>query len=81
LDPLFGAKNLYSPRIQGLGTLLRRTRLTTHTIEAHLSTVRYIVGNIKGCQGGDQIAHWTAAGLLEAEKEIRRVRGYCKHLL
>ncbi|MGB7591693.1 MAG: hypothetical protein WBO19_10675 [Terriglobia bacterium] len=55
--------------------------MTTHTTEAHLSTVRYIVGHIKGCLGGDQIAHWTAAGLLEAEKEIRRVKGHCKYLL
>jgi putative transposase len=31
---------------------------------------------VKRWRGGDQIARWTAAGLLEAEKKFRRGKGY-----
>jgi len=64
------------PTNSGPGHVAATNALDDPHDEARLSTVRYIVGNIEGCQGGDHIARWTAAGLLEAEKEIRRVRGY-----
>ena len=60
----------------GVGTLLRRTLSTTNAIESCLSTVRHVTRNVKRWQGGDHIARWTAAGLLEAEKKFRRVKGY-----
>ncbi len=60
----------------GVGPLLRRTLSTTNAIESCLSTVRHVTRNVKRWQGGDHIARWTAAGLLEAEKKFRRVRGY-----
>jgi putative transposase len=41
-----------------------------------LSTVRQVARNVKRWQGGDHIARWTAAGLLEAEKKFRKVKGY-----
>ena len=60
----------------GVGPLLRRTLSTTNPIESCLSTVRHVARNVKRWQGGDHIARWTAAGLLEAEEKFRRVRGY-----
>ncbi len=60
----------------GVGPLLRRSLSTTNTIESCLSTVRQVAGNVKRGQGGDHIARWTAAGLLEAEKKFRKVKGY-----
>ena len=60
----------------GVGPLLRRTLSTTNTIESCLSTVRHVTRNVKRWQGGDHIARWTAAGLVEAEKKFRRVKGY-----
>jgi len=35
-----------------------------------------VAHDVKPWQGGDDIARWTAAGLLEAEKKFRRVKGY-----
>jgi len=35
-----------------------------------------VAHDVKRWQGGDHIARWTAAGLLEAEKKFRRVKGY-----
>lgn len=60
----------------GVGPLLRRTLSTTNAIESCLSTVRQVTRNVTHWQGGDHIARWTAAGLLEAEKKFNRVKGY-----
>lgn len=32
--------------------------------------------NVKRWQGGDHRVRWAAAGLLEAEKKFRKVKGY-----
>ncbi len=45
-------------------------------IESCLSTVRHVARNVKRWQGGDHIARWTAAGLVEAEQKFRKVKGY-----
>ncbi len=60
----------------GVGTLLRRSLSSTNFIESCLSTVRQVARNVKRWQGGDHLARWTAAGLLEAEKKFRKVKGY-----
>jgi len=60
----------------GVSPLLRRTLRSTNVIESCLSTVRHVTRNVKRWQGGDHIARWTAAGLLEAEKKFRKVKGY-----
>jgi putative transposase len=60
----------------GLSPLLRRSLASTNIIESCLSTVRHVSRNVKRWQGGDHIARWTAAGLLEAEKKFRKVKGY-----
>ena len=56
--------------------LLRRSLSSTNLIESCLSTVRHVARNVKRWLGGDHIARWAAAGLLEAEKKFRKVRGY-----
>ena len=60
----------------GVAPLLRRSLATTNLIESCLSTVRHVARNVKRWQGGDHVARWTAAGLLEAEKKFRRVKGF-----
>jgi transposase-like protein len=60
----------------GAAPLLRRSLATTNLIESCLSTVRHVARNVKRWQGGDHVARWTAAGLLEAEKKFRRVKGF-----
>jgi transposase-like protein len=59
-----------------VGPLLRRSLSSTNLIESCLSTVRHVARNVKRWQGGDHIARWAAAGLVEAEKKFRRVKGY-----
>jgi transposase-like protein len=60
----------------GVGPLLRGTLASTNPIESCFSTVRRTTRNVRRWQGGDHIARWTAAGLLEAERFFRRVKGY-----
>lgn len=60
----------------GVAPLLRRSLSSTNLIESCLSTVRHLTRNVKRWRGGDHVARWTAAGLLEAERKFRRLRGY-----
>jgi len=41
-----------------------------------LETVRPIARNVKHWQSGDMCLRWTAAGMLEAETQFRRVIGH-----
>jgi putative transposase len=60
----------------GVGALLRRTLASTNPIESCMSTVRRVTRRVTRWQGGDHVARWTAAGLLQAEKGFRRIKGY-----
>jgi len=60
----------------GVPPPLRRSLASTNLIESCLSTVRHVARNVKRWQRGDHIARWTAAGLLEAQKKFRKVKGY-----
>jgi putative transposase len=65
----------------GVGAVLRRKLATTNPIESCLSTVQRVARNVKRWREGDQPLRWTAAGLLEAEKKFRRIKGYQEILL
>jgi len=63
-----------------MGAVLRRKLATTNPI-ACLSTVQRMARNVERWREGNQPLHWTAAGLLEAEKKFRRIKGYQEILL
>ena len=44
-----------------------------------IETIRRISRNVKRWQNGDMCLRWTAAGMLEAERQFRKIIGY-KHL-
>jgi putative transposase len=71
-----GMEETLSVHRLGVGPLLRGTLASTNPIESCFSTVRRVTRNVKRWQGGDHVARWTAAGLLEAEKFFRRVKGH-----
>lgn len=59
---------------------LRKSLISTNIIESVFSIVRTRTARVKNWKKGkNQISRWAAAGLLLAEKRIRRIRGY-KHL-
>jgi putative transposase len=53
--------------------------VTTNAIENLIGTARRISRNVKRWRSGEMIIRWTATGLLHAEGNFRRVRGY-RHL-
>ena len=61
---------------RGIPHLLKKTLQSTNLIESVNAVVRQRTRNVKNWQSGDQVERWAAAGLLEAEKKFRRIRGY-----
>ena len=60
-----------------LPEILRKSLATTNVIESAFSIVRERTRRVKNWRSGrDQVTRWAAAGLLVAEKRIRRIRGY-----
>jgi putative transposase len=60
----------------GLNGSLLETFKSTNPIESMISIARKITGNVKRWRNGKMALRWTAAGLLDAEKRFRRVKGY-----
>jgi len=60
----------------GLPEQLERMLSVTNAIENLFSTVRSVSHRVKRWRGGMMILRWTAAGLLEAERGFRRIRGH-----
>lgn len=58
---------------------LLRTVKSTNPIESMISVARTVTGNVKRWRDGTMIVRWTAAGILEAEKQFRRING-CRDL-
>jgi putative transposase len=55
---------------------LERVLSSTNLIENLFSRVREIARRVKRWQGGTMILRWTAAGVLEAERNFRKIAGY-----
>jgi len=55
---------------------LKRTLESTNPCESMLEIVRRTQRNVKRWSSGEMALRWTAAGMLEAEKQFRRIIGY-----
>jgi putative transposase len=60
----------------GVNGRLKRTLASTNPCESMIETVRRISRNVKRWQNGDMCLRWTAAGMLEAQTQFRRVIGH-----
>jgi len=60
----------------GVTGRLKATLASTNPCESMIETVRRISRNVKRWQNGDMCLRWTAAGMLEAEQQFRRVIGH-----
>jgi putative transposase len=59
-----------------LSVRLRRSLATTNAAESLLSRTRHVKRNVKRWRGGLMMLRWVAAGVLEAVKGFRRLKGY-----
>ena len=55
---------------------LAKTLASTNPCESMIEIVRYTQRNVKRWHDGDMRKRWTAAGMLEAEQQFRRIIGY-----
>jgi putative transposase len=60
----------------GVRGRLKKTLASTNPIESMIEIIRHTSRNVKRWQSGDMCLRWTAAGMLEAEQQFRRVAGY-----
>lgn len=60
----------------GIGGRLAETLSSTNPCESMIEIVRRTQRNVKRWQDGDMRKRWTAAGMLEAERQFRRIVGY-----
>src|SRR3954463_559464 len=55
---------------------LRLTLASTNVIESAFSIVEKVCLNVKRWHSGDQRERWVGSGLLIAQKQFRRIKGY-----
>ena len=55
---------------------LRMTLASTNVIESAFAIVERVCINVKRWHGGDHRERWVSSGLLVAEKQFRRIRGF-----
>jgi transposase-like protein len=72
-----GLEEMFTVRRLGIDGTLARTLVCTNMIESMFSIARTTTRNVKRWRDdGDMRRRWCAAGLLEAERKFRRVRGH-----
>ena len=60
----------------GVPPKLRRSLASTNVIESAFSIVETVCRNVKRWRPGDHIERWVGSGLLVAERQFRKVRGF-----
>jgi transposase-like protein len=60
----------------GITDRLAKTLCSTNPCESMIEIVRYTQRNVKRWKDGDMRKRWTAAGMLVAEQQFRRIIGY-----
>jgi transposase-like protein len=60
----------------GVTGSLKRTLASTNPCESMLEIVRRTQRNVKRWSSGEMALRWTAAGMLEAERQFRKIIGY-----
>lgn len=73
-----GLEDLLTLHRLGIDGVLRKSLCTTNSIESIFSSARYYLRNVKRWRKEFQMERWMATGLLEAESNLKRVRGYTK---
>jgi putative transposase len=60
----------------GIRDSLKRTLQSTNPRESMIEIVRHTSRNVKRWRRCDMCLRWTAAGMLEAERQFRKIIGY-----
>ena len=71
-----GLEQMFTVRRLGVSDRLARTLSTTNAIESMISVARDTTRNVKHWRDGTMIKRWCAAGMLNAERSFRRLKGH-----
>jgi putative transposase len=71
-----GLDDMFTVRRLGVGATLASTLTTTNCIESMISIAKRTTGRVTKWKDGSMKKRWIAAGMLEAERSFRRVRGH-----
>src|SRR5919199_4651884 len=70
---------MFTVRRLGVSDRLARSLSCTNSIESAISTVRGLTDRVKRWRDTKMVRRWVGAGLLEAERSFRRIKG-CKDM-
>jgi putative transposase len=73
-----GLKETLTVTRLGVTGKLKKTLSSTNPCESMIECVRRSARNVKHWQNGEMCLRWTAAGMLEAEQQFRRVVGHAE---
>jgi putative transposase len=71
-----GLEDMFTVRRLGVGGSLAATLTTTNCIESMISIAKRTTRRVTKWKDGSMKKRWIAAGMLEAERSFRRVRGH-----
>jgi putative transposase len=71
-----GLEEMFTMTRLGITGTLARTLTTSNPIESMISIARTTNRNVTHWRDGQMVLRWTAAGMLNAERSFRRVKGY-----
>lgn len=74
-----GLEDMFTVRRLGVGGTLAKTLTNTNCIESMISIARRSTNRVTKWKDGSMKKRWVAAGMLEAERSFRRVKG-CKDM-
>ncbi len=74
-----GLEDMFTVRRLGVSGRLAKTLTNTNCIESMISVARTVMANVKRWKDGSMKKRWVAAGMVEAERSFRRVKG-CKEM-
>jgi putative transposase len=71
-----GLEEMFTAARLGIDGRLAKTLTTSNPIESMISIARTTNRNVTRWRDGQMVLRWTAAGMLNAERSFRRIKGY-----
>jgi len=71
-----GLEEMFTVARLGIDGRLAKTLTTSNPVESMISIARATSRNVTRWRDGQMVLRWTAAGMLNAERSFRRIKGY-----
>lgn len=71
-----GLEEMFTVARLGIDGRLAKTLVTSNPVESMISIARTTNRNVTRWRDGQMVLRWTAAGMLNAERSFRRIKGY-----